>query len=658
MKKNRSLSPIRPPSRRSSLSRLSEKTAVKSVAAGWQPSLGAWVREGRVHFRVWAPERSRVDVVIERDGRSLEPHALEKGPDGTFTGGHPLARAGDLYRYRLDGKNMYPDPASRFQPQGVHGASQIIDSTAFPWTDAAWNGIPLKKLVIYELHAGTFTREGSFEAIIDRLPHLVELGVTALELMPLGDFPGLHNWGYDGVSLFAPARCYGSPDDLRRLVNAAHAAGLAVLLDVVYNHLGPDGNYTGVFSPYYVTQRHSSLWGHGLNFDGEHSAHVREFFFENALHWIQEYHLDGLRLDATHAIVDEGPRHFLAELSERVRSAAGARQVHLIAEDNRNAISLITPVSKKGMGLTAVWSDDFHHQIRRFLAGDADGYYMDYSERLEDLAVSLNKGWFYTGQNSAFFKAPRGSDPSGTDLERFVFFIQNHDQIGNRAHGDRLHHHVSPAIYRAASALLACAPQTPLLFMGQEWAASSPFLYFTDHDEELGKAVTKGRKEEFKSFRTFSGQDVPDPQAPQTFQKSKLIWTEKMKEPHLSTWLFYRALLKLRRDEFPTDAAAAEWEAAAIGTSALRLVWRTPDAQRVWAVFQLKDAGKVDLSGHPALTDAAPREWKVLLTSEEKTYSPDPQPPLVQLSGAAPLITFSREGAVILKERTKDRTHE
>lgn len=513
----------------------------------WRPSRGAWRDQDRTHFAVWAPRKNSIEVVLERRGHT-SVHALEPGDRGYFRGVVPEAQPGDLYKYRLNGSDEFPDPASRFQPKGVHGPSQIIHPSAFSWTDQAWRGRPLSELVVYELHVGTFSPEGTYRGVTDRLPYLNQLGITAIELMPLADFPGERNWGYDGVSLFAPARCYGSPDDLRQLVDAAHAAGIAVLLDVVYNHLGPDGNYTGAFSPYYVTSRHQTVWGHALNLDGDHAEEVRSFLIENALHWLHEYHFDGLRLDATHALMDTSRTHLLAELSSQVSNLFEGRHVHLIAEDNRNNRSLVTAREAGGMGLTAVWSDDFHHQVRRLTAGDKDGYYMDFSDAWSDVATTINQGWFYTGQQAPFFKTPRGTPTEGIDLQRFVFFIQNHDQIGNRAFGDRLNHQIDLPLYRAVSGLLLLAPETPLLFMGQEWAASTPFLYFTDHSKELGKLVTQGRKDEFKSFSQFNTQtDIPDPQSIVTFERSQLNWQEVQKEPYRSTLALYQALLAVRR---------------------------------------------------------------------------------------------------------------
>jgi maltooligosyltrehalose trehalohydrolase len=500
-------------------------------------------------FRVWAPAARTLAVDIE-DGNLAGRHPLARGDDGYFAASIEGVAPGTRYRYRVNGRDPLPDPASRYQPDGVHGASMVIDPRRYAWSDTAWRGMPLDELVIYELHVGTFTEDGTFDAAAERLARVRDLGVTAVEVMPVADFPGRRNWGYDGVALFAPARCYGSPDSFRRFVDRGHALGLAVLLDVVYNHLGPDGAYLTQFSPDYFTSRYTSPWGAAVNLDGPKSQHVRGFFIENALHWLHEYHLDGLRLDATHALHDQGETHFLAELSGRLHDAVD-RHVHVIAEDDRNLAQMVTPVKNGGWGLDAVWADDFHHEMRRALAGDADGYYADYSGSTADIAATIRQGWFYTGQYSRCLRAPRGTRPAGIAPQRCIVCLQNHDQIGNRAFGDRLHHRISPAAYRAASALLLLLPETPLLFMGQEWAASSPFLYFTDHHAELGRLVTQGRRREFCSFAAFSNpellQTIPDPQADATFDSSHVKWSEADTEPHASMVRLYAALLATRR---------------------------------------------------------------------------------------------------------------
>src|SRR4051794_18371929 len=392
-------------------------TAILARAAtprAWSPSLGAWPEGDGTRFRVWAPKAKTIEVVVERPGRELLVAPLVRGPDDHFSGHVPGVGAGDRYRYRVDGRGPFPDPASRFQPEGVHGPSQVVDPGRFDWTDQGWRGITPETLVVYELHVGTFSPEGTFGGVTSRLGALRDLGVTAIELMPLADFAGDRNWGYDGVSLFAPSRSYGTPDDLRRLVDEAHRLGLAVLLDVVYNHFGPAGNYTSEFSDQYFSSKESG-WGCCMNLDGEGSEHVTELFIGNALYWLHEYHFDGLRLDATHALHDEKPPHFLEVLADRVRAAFPGRWIPLIAEDHRNLDTMLRPREEGGWGLGGVWADDFHHQMRRLLAGDDEGYYLDFAGTTADLATTINQGWFFTGQRSTYLDEPRGTDPSGIE---------------------------------------------------------------------------------------------------------------------------------------------------------------------------------------------------------------------------------------------------
>lgn len=594
---------------------------------------GAFPAGGATRFRVWAPTAARVEVVLE-GGAS---HALAPSDGGHHEGVVHGAGPGTRYRLRVDGRGPYPDPASRAQPDGVHGPSMVVDPGPFPWSDAAWPGLALRDLVLYELHVGTFSPEGTFAGAAARLPALAELGVTAVELMPVADFPGRWSWGYDGVSLYAPAHRYGPPDDLRRLVDVAHALGLGVLLDVVYNHLGPDGNYLGAVCPGYFTHRHRTPWGDAVDFDGPLSAGVRAFAVENALHWIREYHVDGLRLDATHAIVDDSPCHVLAELAARVRAEAG-RPALLFAEDERNLAALVRPASEGGMGLDGVWSDDFHHQVRVRLAGDRDGWFADFTGAVGPLAETLRRGWLFTGQRSVVHGAPRGTDPAGIPLERFVFCVQNHDQVGNRALGDRLHHRIDPAAWRAAVALLLLAPETPLLFQGQEWAATSPFLYFTDHEPELGRKVTEGRRREFARFAAFADpvarEEIPDPQAEATFTASRLRWEERAREPHASSLRLHRALLALRRERLRDRFG--RFDAAPVPPGGLLL--RLGDvAACVW----LEGAGEIAL---PHAGGAPP----VLLSTEDAAFATDPVPVEVTASGGIARVRFARPGAVLL----------
>ncbi len=618
------------------------------------PKLGAWPGKDGTHFRVWAPKAQTVEVVLERPSSSALALPLQKNQDGTFSGLLSDVWAGDRYRYRVDGAGPFPDPASRFQPEGVHGASEVVEASQFVWSDASWRGRDLNELVIYELHVGTFSPEGTFAGVTGRLPELKQLGVTAVELMPVAEFPGRRNWGYDGVSLFAPARCYGRPDDLRRLVDTAHRLGLAVILDVVYNHLGPDGNYLGIYSPYYFTRRHQTPWGAALNFDGEHSSQVRRFFIENALHWVHEYHVDGLRFDATHAIADDSQRHFIAELAEQVHGACLGKKTLAIAEDHRNLAFMVKPESAGGWGLDAVWADDFHHQMRRLLAGDQEGYYRDYSGSTEDLASTIREGWFFCGQFSVHRGEPRGTDPASLPPRRFVFCLQNHDQIGNRALGERLHHQIELPVYRAAVALLLLLPAVPLLFMGQEWAASMPFLYFTDHDEELGKRVTTGRRKEFRHFSAFSDpiarETIPNPQAQSTYESSRLNWEEREHEPHASVVRLHKTLLQLRQYEPALRSATIDsFVVEALDQSTILLQRSAVDGPTLLAVFRLQGSGTVDLSGQPTIKPLAGTRWETVLTTENASFSDDPYPPRLELEGPAPVVHFARPSAVLLR---------
>ena len=561
-------------------------------------TLGAIPESGGVRFRVWAPAARRLDVVVE----GQEPHPMRAREGGYFEAFVEGLGPGARYRYRVDGGELYPDPASAFQPEGVHGPSEVVDPS-YRWEDEEWQGTPLRELIFYELHLGTFTPEGTYAAAEAKLGYLKELGVTAVELMPVADFPGRWNWGYDPAAQFAPSRAYGRPEELKHFVDAAHRLGLAVYLDVVYNHFGPDGAYAVALAPQFFTDRHQTPWGQAINLDGEHSAGVRRFFLENARYWLEEYHFDGFRLDATFALIDDSPKHFLAELSETVEEVGGWKR-HLVAEDHRNWRRLLEPRAEGGYGLDATWADDFHHQLRVNLAGDRHGYYRDYGGSAREIAETINQGWFYTGQHSKHLGGARGSDPSGLAPEQFVFCIQNHDQIGNRPHGNRLDEDVSLEAYRAASALLLFAPQLPLIFMGQEWAASTPFQYFTDHNPELGKLVSEGRREEFSDFPGFAG-EVPDPQDEATFKRSKLDWGEVDAGIHAQMLAYYRDLLRLRHE------LEGEVKAARLAENGLEL-------RRGRHLLQVALRKGVSLP--------EPAGYALRWQSEDARYSSDPSP--------------------------------
>ena len=498
---------------------------------------GATLLDGEVAFRVWAPNAKRVTLRLVGEG----DHTMQRSADGAFAAMLP-ARVGDRYLYRVDDGQPVPDPVSRLLPEGVHGPTEIVDPNSFVWTDRNWGGVALRDAIIYELHVGTFTPAGTLDAAIERLPYLRELGVTLIELMPVAAFPGTRNWGYDGVSPYSVQNSYGGPDALKRFVNAAHAHSLGVMLDVVYNHLGHEGNYLRQFGPYF-TSRHHTPWGEAINFDGPGSAGVRRFFIDNALYWIREYHLDGLRLDAVQTIYDESPQHILAEIEQNVQALARelGRQVLVIAESDANDPALVRQ-APSGYGLDAVWSDDFHHALHALLTGERHGYYQDFGA-LTQLARSLEAGFVFQGEHFKFWGKPRGASPAGIPLERHVICTQNHDQVGNRARGERMSALVSAAAQKLAAALLLLAPETPLLFMGQEYGEAAPFQYFTDYsDPELARAVSEGRRREFPEF---SREQVPDPQDPATLARSRLNWETATRDNELLGW--YRALIALRK---------------------------------------------------------------------------------------------------------------
>ncbi|MBV9774877.1 MAG: glycogen debranching protein GlgX [Gemmatimonadetes bacterium] len=616
--------------------------------------VGARIEGAEVEFRVWAPGHQRVDVVVY-GSRGESVYTMGSEGEGYFAARVSGIGAGARYRYRLDGGDAFPDPASRSQPEGVHGPSEVVDPAAFAWSDEEWRGIPLEEMVIYEVHVGTVTPEGTFDALVGRLDDVAELGVTALEIMPVAEFSGERGWGYDGVDLFAPFHAYGGPEGLRRLVDAAHARGLAVVLDVVYNHFGPEGNYLPAFTSGKIfTERHHTPWGAGINYDGEGSAAVREFVVQNALHWAHEYHVDGLRLDATHAILDDSPTHLLTELATRVRrSLPEGRHFVLMAEDERNERRLVTPVEEGGVGIDAVWADDFHHQVRRGAAGDSEGYFADYTGTAVDLAGTLVRGWFYEGQRSANRGEPRGTPSAGIPPQRFVHCIQNHDQVGNRAMGDRLSDGVPLPVYRAASALLLLSPYTPLLWMGQEWAATTPFLYFTDHPEELGKLVTEGRRSEFGHFSAFADPEmrerIPDPQAPATFERSKLRWDERDRPPHSGVLALYRELLKLRREEPALrERGRDSFRALALGETGVALRRQAAGGETLLLVASLSGPLRVDTAAHGETVAPADGGWELLLSTEEARFGGVGEGEVARL-GEDGTLELAGPGAVVLR---------
>jgi maltooligosyltrehalose trehalohydrolase len=495
-----------------------------------------------MNFRVWAPHAGMVELAL---GDARIPMTSAAG--GWWTVAVPAARPGTEYAFSLDGSDPLPDPRSPWQPHGIHGPSRVLDHDAFAWTDERWQPGPLSSAILYELHIGTFTPAGTFEAAIERLDHLVDLGITHLELMPVGEFPGIRGWGYDGVDLYAPHQAYGGPEGLKRLINACHTKGLAVLLDAVYNHLGPAGNYLGRFGPYFTT-RHQTPWGQAVNLDGSGSDEVRRFFCDNALMWLRDYHVDGLRLDAVHALVDTSAVHFLEQLAAEVQAleAQLGRHLVLIAESDLNDPRVVRPPATGGYGLAAQWSDDFHHALHTLLTGEHGGYYADFGAPA-DLAQALTSAFIYDGRYSTFRQRRHGRPATGLTGHRFLGYLQNHDQVGNRAKGERSSQLLSPRRLKVAAALVLTSPFVPLLFQGEEWGASTPFQYFTDHeDPELGRAVSEGRRSEFAHFG-WSPEEVPDPQDPATYARSRLDWRELSSELHASILGWHRQLIRLRR---------------------------------------------------------------------------------------------------------------
>ena len=535
-------------------------TRTAGAAQGWVLARGARLVEDGVRFEVWAPNARSVTVRVEGDAGEHE-HSLERDERGVWSGLVHDARAGSDYRFVLDGDKALPDPVSRHQPAGVHGPSRVVDPHAFEWTDDGWTGIPIAEYAIYELHIGTFSEAGTFDGAIRHLPELAELGVTAVEVMPVAQFPGSRNWGYDGVGLYAVQDSYGGPDGLRRFVDAAHAHGLAVVLDVVYNHLGPEGNYLGAYAPYF-TERYCTPWGSAVNYDGADSDEVRAFVIDNARHWITEYHVDALRLDAIHGIFDFGACHILRELAEAVRAEGRrlGREVRVIGESDLNDPRVIRS-GAGGWALDAQWSDDFHHAVHAALTGERSGYYADFGD-LGDVQKALRDRFVYDGRFSPHRRRRHGAPARDIPGERFVICLQNHDQVGNRATGDRLSTLVSFDQQKLAAALLLLSPYVPMLFMGEEWGESNPFLYFASHgDESLVEAVRDGRREEFKAFGW--GDDVPDPFAIETFERSKLDRSKLGQPRHAALRALYRELLQLRRREPALRPGAAQYRVTA-----------------------------------------------------------------------------------------------
>ena len=557
--------------------------------------------DGRVRFRLWAP--SHREVTVEFDGKAIAMEAVGAGWHELVT---DCAGPGTRYRFALPDGLRVPDPASRYQPEDVHGPSEVIDPATYFWRDADWAGRPWQEAVVYELHVGAFTPEGSFRAAIGKLGHLAAFGVTAIEIMPIGDFPGRRNWGYDGVLPYAPDSSYGRPEDLKALVEAAHASGLMVLLDVVYNHFGPEGAYIHPIAPQAFTNRYKTPWGTAINFDGPDSGPVRDFVIHNALYWIEEFHLDGLRLDAVHAILDNSPKHLLEELAERVRAAALGLHIHLILENEENkAGRLIRDKDGAPRWYTAQWNDDVHHVLHVAASGETQGYYRDYRGDTSKLGRALAEGFAFQGELMPYRGRPRGAPSAALPPTAFVAFIQNHDQVGNRAFGDRVTEFAPSEAMRAIAAVYLLLPQIPMLFMGEEWGAAQPFPFFCDFGPELADAVRKGRRDEFARFSEFQDppmrERIPDPMAEQTFSSAKLDWEDLNRQPH-SGWLdWYRRLLLMRHAEIvprlPAIPAGGRYQV--LGDGAVLVSWPVDSGGTLTLAANLSTA---PVNGFPAVS--------------------------------------------------------
>jgi len=585
--------------------------------------VGAELQKDGVHFRVWAPARSRVAVVV--DGHEHPMRAEEGAQKGYFEGRVDAARAGSRYRYRLDGGDAFPDPASRSQPEGPHGASEVVDPAAYAWRDAGWRGSTIKGSVVYELHFGTFTREGTYAAAARELPRLKELGITLLEAMPIAEFPGAFGWGYDGVDLYAPAHIYGSPDDLRRFIDEAHAVGLGVILDVVYNHFGPDGCYLRELSKSYFTSRYKNDWGEAINYDGDDSGPVRDLIVANAGYWIDEFHFDGLRLDATQSINDASPDHVIAALARRAREAAGARSIVIVAENEPQQARLARAPAVGGYGLDSLWNDDFHHSAAVAATGKREAYYSDTHGTPQELIAAVKWGFLFQGQRYAWQEEPRGAPALDLPSAAFVTFLENHDQVSNSARGERMWQRTARGRHRALVALWLLAPQTPMLFQGEEFDSSSPFLFFADHHEELGKLVAGGRAEFLRQFPSMDNEAtrrvLDSPSARATFDKCKLDAGER--DRNVQTVRFYRDLLRLRRDDLAFAMQRGDRiHGTVLSGEAFALRFFCDAGDRL-VVVNLGVALHLESIADPIVAPPHGPHWRVISSTEDPAYGGD-----------------------------------
>ena len=583
------------------------------------------IGENQTHFRVWAPKARDVDVVLE-EAKEAKPKffPLTAESDGYFSGTADVG-AGTRYRFRINkGENFYPDPASRFQPDGPHESSCIVDPARFRWSDTQWPGLKLKGQIFYEMHIGTFTSEGTWRAAAEQLPELARIGITTVEMMPVAEFPGKFGWGYDGVDLFAPSHLYGTPDDLREFIDRAHSLGLGVILDVVYNHFGPDGNYLGIYSDDYLTRGKEHEWGDVINFDGPNSGPVREFFITNGRYWIEEFHFDGFRFDATHAIHDRSAEYIIGAVGRAAREAADSRSIILIAENDLQEARITQPQSEGGDGLDAMWNDDFHHSAMVGLTGKNVGYFSDYSGKPQELISAAKYGFLYQGQALSWQKVLRGTPTFGVPTEAFVCFIENHDQIANTGTGDRPRFQTSPGRYRAITALLLLGPWTPLLFQGQEFGASSPFLFFADvGDTVIRHAIRNGRAELLAPFLSLTDEEtlrrLPAPDDPQMFSKCKLDFSEREKNREL--YDLHIDLLKLRREDSRFHLQnSGGIDGAVLGLTSFVLRYFSEGNDDRLLLVNFGERQVLQPASEPLLAPPQNCRWEALWTSDSRRY--------------------------------------
>jgi maltooligosyltrehalose trehalohydrolase len=583
------------------------------------------IGENRTHFRVWAPKAQEIDVVLE-DGAGSEPvvYPLTSEARGYFSGAANVG-AGSRYRFRVNaGENFYPDPASRFQPEGPHGVSCVVDPRQFRWTDTNWPGVTLKGQIIYEMHIGTFTKEGTWRTATEQLAELARIGITVIEMMPVAEFPGKFGWGYDGVDLFAPSHLYGTPEDLRTFIDRAHSLGLAVILDVVYNHFGPDGNYLGIFSDDYLVREKENEWGNAINFDGLNSGPVREFFITNGRYWIDEFHFDGFRFDATHAIRDQSTEYIIRAVGRAAREAAGSRSILLIAENDLQEAKMAWPLTEGGDDLDGMWNDDFHHSAVVALTGCNEAYYSDYRGAPQEFISAAKYGFLYQGQALSWRKALRGTPSFGISPEAFVCFLENHDQMANTGPGQRLRFQTSPGRYRAMTALLLLGPWTPLLFQGEEFAADSPFMFFADvGDAFVRDATRKGRAEWLAPFLSLREEEalrsLPAPDDPQVFARCKLDFSDREKNRKL--YNLHIDLLKLRREDSRLrQQSSGGIDGAVLGPASFVLRYFSKENDDRLMLVNLGEKQVLRPASEPLLAPPSSCRWETIWTSDSPRY--------------------------------------